>query len=359
MAKLSEIWLRLNDSLPVQERINFARHLAMVIKAGLPVYEGLRIIRAQATSRTIIRVIDQLLIDVNNGRFLADSLEKFEHLFGSFYINIIRVGEASGTLSQNLLYLSEELRKSKELQSKVRSAMIYPIIILVATIGMTAFLAFFVLPKLLPMLQGMNVQLPPTTRALINTIEFLRNYGITTVIGIFVAIFASRLLIRKVRAIRYVVHRFIFMLPVVSPLVIAVNMVTFARVLAMLLKSGVKIVEAVTITGKTFSNLVYQRLIIAANDEIKKGGQLATILAHEKKFFPPLLSGMIQVGESTGNLEDNLFYLSEYYDEEVDMKLRNLTSLLEPLMLLTMGLMVGFVAISIITPIYSLSQGVK
>ncbi len=359
MTKLSEIWLQLNDSLPIQERINFARHLAMVIKAGLPVYEGLRIIRAQAASGTLNRVIDQLLIDVNNGRFLADSLEKFERLFGGFYINIIRVGEASGTLSQNLLYLSEELRKTKELQSKVRSAMIYPIIILVATIGMTAFLAFFVLPKLLPMLQGMNVQLPPTTRALINSIEFLKNYGIVTAIGIFVAIFASRLLVRKVRAIRYAVHRIIFMLPVVSPLVIAINMVTFARVLAMLLKSGVKIVEAVTITGNTFSNLVYQRLLIAANDEIRKGGQLATILAHENRFFPPLLSGMIRVGEGTGNLEDNLFYLSEYYDEEVDTKLRNLTSLLEPLMLLTMGLMVGFVAISIITPIYSLSQGVK
>src|SRR5208283_3421268 len=124
-------------------------------------------------------------------------------------------------------------------------------------------------------------------------------------------------------------------------------------------KSGVKIVESLDITRNTFSNLVYQRILVKASDEIRKGGQLGPYLATKHHLFPPLVSGMVHIGESTGNLEENLEYLAQYYDEEVDMKLHSLTSLIEPLMLLIMGLLVGFVALSIITPIYSISQGIQ
>lgn len=347
------------DRLALQEKIDFARHLAMVVKAGLPVYEGLKIINAQTESKTLKKVVDQVIIDINNGRFLADSLERFERVFGGFFINIIRVGEASGTLPQNLLYLAEELAKSKSLESKVKSAMVYPLVILVATLGVTGFLTFFVFPKLLPVLQGLNVPLPPTTLALIGTVNFLRSYGVYVAIGIVALVIAIKITLRKSEMIRYWMHRMIFFLPAVAPLSICINMANFARVFSLLLKSGVKIIEALTITANTFTNLVYQRSLLDAREEIQKGGQLATFLSEKKQFFPPLLSGMVQVGESTGNLEENLAYLADYYEEEVDSKLHGLTSLLEPIMLLIMGLMVGFVAISIITPIYSISSGVK
>lgn len=353
-----ERFLARRGSINIQDKINFARHLSMVIKAGLPIYEGLRIIRAQTESKTLARILEHLITDVNNGRFLADSLEDYKHIFGDFFINIIRVGEASGTLSQNLLYLAAELRKSKELQSKVRSAMVYPVVILVATLGVVAFLAFFILPKLLPVLYGLKVKLPASTRALLAFIDFVQTKGLYTLIALIVGYFLLRFAIRHFTPLRYALHRIVFFVPVISQLVVSVNMVTFSRVLAMLLKSGVKIVEAVRITRNTFGNLVYRKLLDEAGEEVKRGGQLATVLMAEKRLFPPLLSGMIQVGENTGNLEDNLFYVSEYYDDEVDSKLRNLTSVLEPIMLLIMGLAVGFVAISIITPIYSLSQSV-
>lgn len=345
--------------LSIQEKINFARHLSMVVKAGLPIFKGLTIIRSQAASKTLQRIVDQVLQDVNNGKFLADSLERYKGIFGEFFVNIVRVGEASGTLSQNLLYLADELKKAKELRAKVRSAMVYPLIILFATLGLTSFLAFFILPKLLPVLHGLKVELPPTTKFLIATVEFAKDYGLVVLVGAIIGVIGLRFAIKHVRPIRYVAHRMIFLVPVLSKLVIYVNMVTFSRVLGMLLKSGVKIVEAVDITLHTLPNLVYQDLLTKANEEVKRGGQLATVLAKHQSFFPVLLSGMIQVGENTGNLEENLFYVSEYYDEEVSNSLRNLTSLLEPIMLLIMGGMVGFVAISIITPIYSLSQGVQ
>jgi type II secretory pathway component PulF len=353
------IFSKLFDRISIQERINFARHLSLVIKAGLPIFEGLKIIQSQVESPVLKRVIQTLMDDVNGGKFLADSLEKYNHLFGTFFINIVRVGEASGTLSKNLLYLADELRRQRELQTKVRSAMVYPLVILVATIGVAGFLTFYVFPKLVPVFGSLNVTLPFTTRVLLATLAFLKAYGLELLGGIIAFIIAARLAIRYVTPIRYFLNEMLIFIPVVSDLTVSVNMVNFARVLGLLLKSGVKIVEALGITKNTFSNLVYRRILGAASEEIRKGGELGAYLANNKRFFPPLVSGMVRIGESTGNLEENLEYLSEYYDEEVDTKLHSLTALIEPLMLLVMGLLVGFVALSIITPIYSISQGIK
>ena len=347
------------DRISVQERINFARHLALVVKAGLPVFEGLRIIEQQAESPLLKRVIESLMDDVNNGKFLADGLQKYEHLFGPFFINIVRVGEASGTLAKNLLYLADELGREKALQGKVRSAMVYPLVILVATIGVAGFLTFYVFPKLIPVFGSLNVQLPFTTRALLATLGFLQAYGLELLAGIIVFVIVMRVVLKKVLPVRYFFNMTLLYIPVVEDLTVSVNMVNFARVLGLLLKSGVKIVEALEITKNTFKNLVYKRSLGMSGEEIRKGGQLGTYLAGNKRLYPPLVSGMVRIGESTGNLEENLEYLAQFYDEEVDSKLHSLTALIEPLMLLMMGLLVGFVALSIITPIYSMSQGIK
>ena len=346
------------EHVGVQEKINFARHLSLTIKAGLPLFEGLKVIKGQVVSKTLKKVIDQVIDDVNKGQFLSDALERHQHLFGEFFINIIRIGEASGTLASNLLYLAEEMKKSKDLRGKVRSSMIYPIIILIATFAITALLMFFVFPKILPVFTGLKIQLPITTRIMIGSVNFLLAHWLKLVIGIAVAVIGFRALI-ILQGFRFILHRVEFFIPVLARLIIHINMANFARVTGVLLKSGVKIVEAVTITSKTFNNLVYRRELLAAAEEIRKGGQLGAYLSKRKKFFPPLLSGLIAIGENTGNLEDNLFYLADYYEEEVDSSLRNLTALIEPLLLLVMGLIVGFVALSIVTPIYSLTQGIK
>jgi type II secretory pathway component PulF len=347
------------DRISVQDRINFARHLSLVIKAGLPIYEGLKIIQSQSESKVLKRVLDSLIADVNNGKFLADGLQKYQFLFGDFFVNIIRVGEASGTLSKNLLYLAEELDRSKQLESKVRSAMIYPLVILCATIAVAGFLTFYVFPKLIPVFASMNVQLPLTTVILLSVLHFLQAYGIEVFLGVIVLIIVVKVVTSRVKAVQYVLDRIILIIPVVSDLSVGVNMVNFTRVLGLLLKSGVKIVEALDITAATFNNLVYRKIIIAAGEQVRTGAQMGAYIGGHKKLFPPLVSGMVLIGESTGNLEENLEYLSTYYDEEVDNKLHALTALIEPLMLLLMGLLVGFVALSIITPIYSISQGIS
>jgi type II secretory pathway component PulF len=347
------------EHLALQERINFARHLALVIKAGLPVFEGLKIIQDQAESPALRRVIASLIEDVNSGKFLADGLQEYEYLFGTFFVNIVRVGESSGTLSKNLLYLADELRRSKELQGKVRSAMVYPVVILIATLAVAGFLTFFIFPKLIPVFAGLNVQLPLTTRMLLATLAFVKSYGLYLLGFIILLLIGLRIALKQVVAVKYAFDRSLFFVPVLSDLVVNINMVNFTRVLGLLLKSGVKIVEALEITGNTFDNSVYRQLLRNSEEGIKQGGQLGVYLAQHKHFFPPLVSGMVRVGESTGNLEDNLAYLAEFYDGEVDSKLHALTSLIEPIMLLMMGLLVGFVALSIITPIYSISQGIQ
>jgi len=347
------------DRISLQDRINFARHLSLVIKAGLPIFEGLKIIQQQTESPVLKRVVDELLVEVNNGKFLADGLQRYEYLFGGFFVNIVRVGESSGTLAKNLLYLAAELKRSKMLESKVRSAMVYPLVILVATIAVAGFLTFYVFPKLIPVFASLNVQLPITTRIMLWTLNFFTAYGLYVAVGVILFIVLLKVIVNQVKAVKYVIDQIILYTPVLSSLSIGVNMVNFTRVLGLLLKSGVKIVESLNITAATFNNSVYRNILGKASEQISKGGQLGAYLTTKRHYFPPLVSGMVLIGESTGNLEENLEYLSEYFDDEVDTRLHALTSLIEPIMLLFMGFIVGFVALSIITPIYSISQGIK
>ena len=347
------------DRISLQDKINFARHLSLVIKAGLPIYEGLKIIQSQTESPVLKKVVDSLLHDVNGGKFLADGLQKYEYLFGGFFVNIVRVGESSGTLAKNLLYLADELKRSKELESKVRSAMVYPLVILVATVAVAGFLTFYVFPKLIPVFASLNVKLPITTLIMLWILSFAQNYGIFLLLGIIITGIVIKVVTKQVKKVKFMMDEFVLYFPVISGLAVGVNTVNFTRVLALLLKSGVKIVEALTITSATFNNDVYKKILLEASEEMRKGGQLGAYLASRKHFFPPLVSGMVLIGETTGNLEENLEYLAEYFDDEVDTKLHSLTSLIEPVMLMMMGLLVGFVALSIITPIYSISQGIK
>ncbi len=347
------------ENISEQEKIDFARHLAIIVKAGIPLYDGLLIIKKQSQSSRLIKIVDQLARDVSNGLFFADSLERYRTAFGDFFISVVRVGESSGTLAQNLLYLSDETKKRRDLKRKIKSAMVYPTVILVATLGVTAFLAFFVFPRLLPALTSSGGKLPASTLLLVSMIGFITKYGIILLIGIVALVFLFQFLFRKVQLLRYFMHSIILITPTFSKLSVDMNMVNFSRIFSLLLKSGVKIAEALTITGKTFDNLVYRRFIEEASQEIGRGGALAPFLEQKVRLFPSFVTSMIQIGEATGNLNENLIYISEYYEDEVSYNIDSLTTIIEPVMLLIMGLVVGFVAISIITPIYSISANIS
>jgi type IV pilus assembly protein PilC len=210
----------------------------------------------------------------------------------------------------------------------------------------------------LSVFDNLNTQLPLSTQILINTLGFLRSYLVYIIIGSILLFILFRFSLR-VPKIKYAFDRTVLSIPVVAPLAINTSMANFARILALLLKSGIKIVEAVIIVSDTFDNSVYRTKFKQAAEEIRSGGSLAEFLSKDRAIFPTILAAMVEVGESTGNLDENLFYLSDYYTEEVDSSLKNLTALIEPLIIMIMGLVVGFVALSIITPIYSITQSIS
>lgn len=333
--------------------------MSVVVKAGLPVFEGLKIIERQAESRTLKKIIGQLIVDVNAGHTLADSLSAYRNLFGDFFISVISVGEASGSLAANLVYLAEELEKARDLESKIRSAMLYPIIILVATLAVVSLLTFVVFPKVIPVLEGLSVKMPLPTVILMSSMKFLTTYGWQVFLALIALIALLKFLIRKVLPLRFLLDQLKLIIPVVGPLTRNINTVNITRVMGVLLKSGIRIVEAVSTTSRTMTNLVYRRALERGAEGVQKGETLAKVFGENHLLFSPLMAGLIEVGENTGNLEENLKYLSEYYEKEVDLTARNLTTILEPVLLLIMGLLVGFVALAIILPIYQATSSFR
>ena len=351
---MTNIFLR----VPLSEKMLFAKHLSIMIRSGMSILDSLWLLKKQAKTRSFKKILDQLIVDVDNGQFLSVSFEKYRSIFGEFFISIIRVGEASGTLADNLNYLHEQLRKNYELRRKVKAAMIYPVIILVATLGIGSILIFYVFPKIMPIFKSLKVELPISTKILIALVNFLNNYGLWVIVGLIIFIIIFFILLR-IKAVRFLQHRLILTLPIFGRVSTNVNMTAFARTLASLLKSGIKIVDAILITSNTMPNMVYQRELKIIAERIKSGETISQYLMEQKKFFPPIFAQMVEVGENTGRLDENFIYLADFYEAEVDEVFKNLSGILEPIMLLIMGSMVGFIAISIISPIYEITQGLN
>jgi type IV pilus assembly protein PilC len=345
-------------SVPLQEKVLFTRHLSIGIKSGMTLIAALELISEQTKSKSLKTIISQLIEDVNAGMFLSKSLEKYRKVFGELFVNIIKIGESSGTLAENLLYLTEELKKKHALRSKVRGALIYPSVVLVATLGIAGSMIIFIFPKILPVFASLNVELPFTTRALISISNLLSNHGLVVGVSLVLVVIGFVALL-KIRAVRHVVHHILLYTPVIKKMTVQVNMANFARTFGLLLKSGVNIIEAISITADTTGNLVYHHEFKASVSVLQKGEFLSSYLSNDKKLFPPIAVNMMRVGENTGNLTENLDYLSEYYEGQVDDFVKNLSSIIEPALMLIMGVIVGFIALSIITPIYSLTQGLQ
>jgi|SRR3989344_585353 len=352
--KLNNLFLR----VPLSEKILFTKHLAMMTKSSMSTVESLQLIKRQVKSRSFRIILGKVTKEVENGQSLSTAFSQFRHVFGELFVSIIALGEASGTLSENLEYLSSELKKSRQLHSKIRSAFVYPVIIMVFTVGVVVALVFFVLPRLTSIFSSLKVSLPITTRILIGFASIVQSYYLLIAGGIVLLIITWTLLI-KLPHFKYAVHRIILVLPIMGNISKNYNMAELTRTLGLLLKSGMKIVEAVSTTSGVLANVVYQNALIEAVEEIKRGEPLYKHLEKRPHIFPPTVSHMIEVGEKTGNLDANLLYLAEFYENEVDETVKNLSSILEPVLLIFMGAIVGFVAISIITPIYQISQGVQ
>ena len=339
-----------------KEQTLFAKRMAFLVKAGVPLIECLHLIRGQTPSKTKKRVYDSIISDVANGQYLSTSLAKFKRFFGDFAINLIRVGEESGILSQNLAYLADELQKKHALQRKVLGALVYPIFITVATLGVTTVLTAYIFPKLMPIFTSLHVELPLTTRALIAISAYLRDWGLWTVFGLGLLITAFFLIRNRFEQVRMFADRMLLKIPLAGNMTQSYNLTNFCRTLGLLLRSGLTLASALKITGETTKNRVYRAVCLDLSERIMRGEPISRGLASYPNLYPDMLTNMVAIGEKTGNLSTTLTYLGEMYESEVDDLTKGLSSSIEPVLMVVMGLIVGIIAVSVITPIYEITQ---
>ncbi len=342
-----------------QDQIFFAKRLGMILRAGMPIMEGLYMLRGETRTKSASYIFQSLIFDVSNGQALSVGLRKFERIFGEFCVNIVKVGESSGTLHENLDYLAEELKKKHALRRKVIGAMVYPAVIVFATVGITSMLTVYIFPKIIPIFQGVNATLPFSTRALIVISEFLGNWGLFVIGALIFSFIGFLVLMRFVPAFHHAMDVVLLRIPIIGRLSKYYNLANCSRTLALLLKSDVGVVNAIDLVAASTRNLVYRRALVNAAQHITKGQRISTQFQRTPKLFPSIMTQMVLVGESTGNLSSSLMFLSDMYEEEINDLTKNLTTMLEPILMIVMGLIVGFIAVSIITPIYSITQSLN
>ncbi len=353
-----ELTTYFKNRLPLKDQVAFTKRLAFLVRADVPILESLRMMHKQTRSKSRAEIIDHIIQDVSNGQYLADSLAKFRNTFGDFAINIIRVGEEGGILDQNLEYLAEELYKRQELKKKIIGALIYPAFITISTLGVSGFVTAYVFPKIMPIFKSMGTTLPVTTRALIFVSGFIIHYGILTLFGLVIAGFICFMAYKKNKAFNYAASHAMMKMPVWGNLIQNYYMANFARTLGLLLNCQMNIITAARITADSTPNLIYKHRIYELADEISRGRKISQYLETQANLFPEMVPQMIAIGETTGSLGNTLIYLSDYYEKEVNEITKNLSSSIEPILLVCVGVIVGFIAVSVITPIYQLTQNI-
>lgn len=340
---------------PLQEQILFTKRLGMILRSGMPIMEGLHMMGQESRTKSSAYIYRSLAIDVSSGQTLSDSLNKFPSVFGEFGINIIKIGERSGTLHENLEYLAGELKRKQTLKRKVIGALVYPAVIVFATVGITVMLTVYIFPKILPIFESVKADLPLSTRALMKISSFLSADGIWLVVGLIVAVVAFVALLR-IKHVHVAVDAILLKTPLFGKLSKLYNLTNITRTMSLLLKSDVRIVESIELVANSTKNLIYKRELMRARERLIQGQNISSQFTQRRDLFPPLLSQMTRVAESTGNLSGTFDFLSGMFEEEIDELTKNLTTLLEPILMIVMGLVVGFIAISIISPIYSITQ---
>ena len=355
--KHKELKIPFLNRVKTVEKIFFTQNLQVMVKAGLSVSVSLKTLAQQTSNKFFQTVLMDLYQRVDKGNSLADSLALYPKVFPELFVNMVRAGEKSGKLEDVLLQLTVQIRKSHTLIAKVRGAMTYPVIVITAMVGIAIAMIVFVIPKITGMFEEVNATLPLPTRILIALSDFMIANGLWVGIGFVVLIIAFFRLIRTKKG-SYIWHGLLLKLPIIAPILRKINLAKFSRTFSSLLKTDIPVVQSFQITASTLGNSHYRRAVENAAERVKKGVQIATILAEYPKLFPPLVVQMVSVGEETGTIDTILDELAIFYEEDVDRTMSNLTTILEPILILILGAGVGSLAVSIILPIYTLTQNI-
>ena len=342
------------ESIKQRDVVIFTRQLATMIDAGLPIVQCLEVLATQSPNKKLRGVIRQLKEEVEAGSTFTDALRKHPKLFDDLFVNMVAAGEVGGILDTILHRLSGYMEKAMKLKSKIKGAMIYPATIITVAVGVTAILLIFVIPVFAELFGSFGQALPAPTQFVINLSNFTISY-FHYMAGVFIAVGIASRQFYRTEAGRMTFDQMFLQLPVFGDLIRKAAVARFTRTLSTLVSSGVPILDALAITARTAGNKVVERAVLATRISISEGRTIAEPLA-QSKVFPPMVCQMISVGETTGALDAMLQKIAEFYEEEVDNAVANLTALMEPLVVLFLGVVIGGVVISMYLPIFKLGS---
>lgn len=335
------------------DRINLTGNLSIMLKAGVSLPEAISVIGKDSRNAYFRQVLSDIRFGLENGKPLSEGLSHFPRDFNSVFISLIKAGEASGRLEGVLKELNLQLKKEYSLISKVRGAFAYPIVLVVGVIGVLILLMTFVLPKLVLIFETSNLKLPVTTRIIFAVSRLLSIQPVITIV-VFIALATGLLFLLRAKKVRTALNQFVFHIPIISSFLLQMELTRFARTLGNLLKSGIPIIKALEISSDSLTLNEFKKITKEATEDIAKGVSLTNAFRKNEKIIPGLLVSVIQVGEKTAELDEMLLNVADFYEEQVDNSLRNLSSLVEPVLLVIVGLAIGAIAISVIVPIYQL-----
>lgn len=349
----SRFWEGVSD----KEFVIFSRQLAVMIDARVPLMTAIKGVAEQTANPYFARVLSFVLFDIDEGKSLSESLKKHPEVFSDLYVNMVQSGEVSGNLQKALVDLANNIEKNYTLTQRVKGVLYYPAFVLSAFLVVAFLMLTFVIPKLMTMLEETNAKLPVTTRALISIGNFMQHWWWAVLLAVFCGVVLA-IYYSSTEEGKKELDIIKLKMPIIGRVLGYIYLARFSENLSTLAKSGLPIVNALQISGRVVGNFKFEQDILEAAERVKSGGTISEVL-QKKNNFPPIMTQMIKVGEETGRLDSTLMIMSKFYSREADQIVSNLSSIIEPVLIVILGVGVGILVFSIIIPIYNIAQSIK
>jgi len=354
----SKLWKHFFSKVKTEELIIFTKNLSGMLRAGLSLFRALSVLKKQTKNDTLDKILMSLSNEINAGGTLSSGLAKFPDVFSKLFVSMTRAGEESGKLADALSEVGANLEKAHSLTKKIRGALVYPGVILSAMVLIGVLMFAFVVPTLAGTFKELGVKLPVSTRFIISLGNFFSQYLLLSfllIIGSVVGIISFLRASFMKKYVDYIIIR----LPIVGKLSKELNTARTTRTMSSLLLSGVSITRAIEITEDVVQNIYYKKVLEEAKKEIEKGAPFSKAFEESPDLYPIMMTEMVQVGEETGKLSDMLFQVASFYEAEIENKTKNLSIIIEPVLMIFIGVAVGFFAISMISPLYSILDNIN
>jgi len=343
--------------ISTEQKINFAKNLSAMTKAGLSLSRALSVIERQSKGARFKNVVEGINLEIKKGKTLSEALKNYPSIFSNLFVSMTKAGEESGGLANALSNIGLQMEKTYHLQKKIRGAMIYPSVIIIVMIAVGIIMFIFVVPGITETFKELNTELPFSTKVIITLSDFLTIYWYYAIIIVLVFILGIYYFLRTVMGKR-LYDRQVIKLPLIGDLIKEANTARVARTLSSLLFAGVPVSQSIDITKEMVSNYYYRQVLEEAVKAVEKGETVSSIFIKNQELYPTFLGEMMGVGEETGNIASMLLEVAVFYETDVEERTKDLSTIIEPVLMVVIGIAVGFFALSMITPIYSVMENI-